>query len=53
MDDLEADLFPSKKKLSVQTKSVGNEEPVKDSAVLDSSANLKGAGNLKQQRVLE
>ncbi|XP_023205393.1 fas-binding factor 1 isoform X1 [Xiphophorus maculatus] len=43
MDDLEADLFPSKKKLPLQTKSVGNEDPVKDSSVLESNANLEGA----------
>ncbi|XP_054891841.1 fas-binding factor 1 homolog isoform X2 [Poeciliopsis prolifica] len=42
-DDLEADLFPSKKKLPLQTKSVGNEDPVKDSSVLQSNANLEGA----------
>ncbi|XP_027898713.1 fas-binding factor 1 homolog isoform X2 [Xiphophorus couchianus] len=43
MDDLEADLFPSKKKLPLQTKSVGNEDPVKDSSVLEGNANLEGA----------
>ncbi|XP_008414883.2 fas-binding factor 1 homolog isoform X2 [Poecilia reticulata] len=43
MDDLEADLFPSRKKPPLQTKSVGNEDPVKDSAVLESNANLEGA----------
>ncbi|KAM4534557.1 LOW QUALITY PROTEIN: fas-binding factor 1 homolog [Fundulus diaphanus] len=44
LDDMEADLFPSKKKLPVQTKAVGNEEPIKDSAALESNAELKGAG---------
>ncbi|XP_014877085.1 fas-binding factor 1 homolog [Poecilia latipinna] len=43
MDDLEADLFPSRKKPPLQTKSVGNEDPVKGSAVLESDANLEGA----------
>ncbi|XP_047214966.1 fas-binding factor 1 homolog isoform X2 [Girardinichthys multiradiatus] len=43
MDDMEADSFPSKKKLPIQTKSVGNEEPIKDSAVLESNPNLEGA----------
>ncbi|MED6259427.1 hypothetical protein ATANTOWER_022558 [Ataeniobius toweri] len=43
MDDMEADPFPSKKKLPIQTKSVGNEEPIKDSAVLESNPNVEGA----------
>ncbi|KAM4717583.1 fas-binding factor 1 homolog isoform 2-T4 [Anableps anableps] len=42
MDDLEADLFPSKKTLPVQRKSVDNEESTRDSAVLKSNANLEG-----------
>uniref|UniRef100_A0A3Q2TF29 Fas binding factor 1 n=1 Tax=Fundulus heteroclitus TaxID=8078 RepID=A0A3Q2TF29_FUNHE len=44
LDDMEADLFPSKKKLPVQTKAGDNEEPIKDSAALESNAELKGAG---------
>ncbi|MEQ2226860.1 hypothetical protein ILYODFUR_031589, partial [Ilyodon furcidens] len=43
MDDMEADPFPSKKKLPIQTKSVGNEKPIKDSAVLENNPNLEGA----------
>ncbi|XP_039978340.1 fas-binding factor 1 homolog isoform X2 [Xiphias gladius] len=46
MDDLDADLFASKKKPSsapAQTKPFGNEGPKKDSTALDKSVKLEGA----------
>ena len=51
MDDMDADLFPSKKKPSsapAQTKPSGNERPKKESAALESNVKPEGAGNSVQ-----
>lgn len=51
MDDMDADLFASKKKPSsapAQTKPLVSEGPKKDSAVLESNAKPEGAGNSVQ-----
>lgn len=51
MDDMDADLFASKKKPSsapAQTKAFGNEGPKKDFTTLENDAKLEGAGNSMQ-----
>lgn len=51
MDDMDADLFASKKKPSsapAQTKPLVSKGPKKDSAVLESNAKPEGAGNSVQ-----
>lgn len=51
MDDMDADLFASKKKPSsapAQTKPYGNEGPKKDSSTLESKVKPEGAGNSVQ-----
>lgn len=48
MDDMDADLFASKKKPSsapAQTKPFGNEGPKKDSSTLEGNVKPEGAGN--------
>lgn len=51
MDDMDADLFASKKKPSsapAQTKPFGNEGPKKDFTALENNVKLEGAGNSMQ-----
>lgn len=51
MDDMDADLFASKKKTSLapaQTKSSGNERPKKDFTALENNVKPEGAGNSVQ-----
>lgn len=51
MDDMDADLFASKKKPSsapAQTKPVGNEGQKRNSSLLESNVNPEGAGNSAQ-----
>lgn len=46
MDDMDADLFGSKKKPSAQTKPLGNEGSKKGSPTVKSEVKPEGAGNL-------
>lgn len=51
MDDMDADLFVSKKKPSsapAQTKPSGNEGPKKDSTASENNVKPEGAGNSEQ-----
>lgn len=48
MDDMDADLFASKKKPSSAPAPLVSEGPKKDSAVLESNAKPEGAGNSVQ-----